>query len=103
MRKYTKTTFKTFLKKNAGKLWIKNLSHFDSMEDGVRESTTKEYRPVTQTDIPDADNNTYGINGAWLVGSGRDYFSMMYDAGFTGIRVDNCCGAFIIAVKNEAA
>jgi hypothetical protein len=43
--------------------------------------------------------HTLGINGVWLVGDGRDYFYPYDDDVMTGLRVNNCCGSFILAIK----
>ena len=45
---------------------------------------------------------TLGIAGTWFVGSSRDYFSQYEDDQFTGIKVYNCCGSFILAIKKPS-
>jgi len=94
--KITKATFKSFLKKNEGKLFIKNRSDFDAMTDCVSYDDTARFIPVELTDkCPDHD---LGIRGLWLVGQSRDYFTEYEDEQFKGIEVYNCCGTDIIAV-----
>lgn len=97
--KITKTTFKTFIKKNAEKLLIENQSTFDGMDDCVR-ACEGGFRPAVRTERN--VDNTFGIEGAWLVGGGRDYFEAFEDAVRVGIRVFNCCGSFVIATPKAA-
>ena len=42
--------------------------------------------------------HTLGVVGAWFVGRSRDYFSPFNEDGWTGIRVSNSCGSFVLAV-----
>lgn len=96
--KITKATFKSFIKKNAGNLYVKYKSSFDGMIDGCSYDKNPQWVPVvaTQSNL----SHSFGINGAWLVGGGRDYFSAVKDGEFEGIHVYNCCGSFDIAVKS---
>jgi len=86
MKKITKATFKSFIKKNEGKLFIQCVSSFDGIFDGV------EYV-----------HDTLGYNGIWLVGGSRDYFTAFDNGDFTGYEVYNCCGSFIIATQKQQA
>ena len=95
MKKITKTTFKSFIKKNADNLLIQVKSEFDGMVDGcvsVKGGFVKAQAADRYTE------NTYGIHGAWLVGGGRDWFTEYNKDGITGIEVTNCCGRFIVGV-----
>lgn len=94
--KLTKTNFKTFIKKNSDKLLIRVKSDFDGMVDGCR-SVKMDFIQASKTDL--SFENTFGIRGAWLVGGGRDYFMPYNENGITGIEVYNCCGRFIVGVK----
>lgn len=98
MSKITKTTFKTFIKKNADKLLISYRSSFDGMQDCVTCSDDKSFRPITPTDK--FIEHSYGITGLWLVGGGRDYFRMYEAEGLVGIEVSNSCGTQIIAINH---
>jgi hypothetical protein len=103
MAKITLSTVKSFIKKNIDNLYINEKSKFDGMTDGIesrhngfiKAEKTKEHpeRPFKCSD------RTQGIEKAWFVGDSRDYFEQYEDNDFTGIRVDNCCGSFILAVK----
>ena len=95
MKKLTKTNFKSFLKKNANKLYVRNKMAFDGMVDGVVDCDNGFKKAISTNEFPD---HKYGFKGIWLVGGGRDYFREFNEDGFTGIRVDNCCGAFIVAI-----
>ena len=97
--KLTKTNFKTFLRKNVQDLYLRKKTTFDGMVDGcvdVDKGFIKAER------CQEFHEHNYGYKGIWLVGGGRDYFEKYNDAGFDGIRVDNCCGSFIVAIKVAA-
>ena len=101
MKKITLTTVKSFIKKNRANLLINCQSHFDGMTDCVM-PVESQFTPAL---APDADrnfDNCLGIHGAWFVFGSRDYFTPYSKDGFEGIRVSNCCGAFILAVKGGA-
>ena len=110
MTKITKSTFKSLLRKNEGKLFIKCKSSFDGMTDSVETSRNQAYRPLVKVErdparpfVSESDNTLgYGIgSGIWLVGDGGDRFKAISEAGFEGYEVYNCCGCFIVAVKAE--
>ena len=92
--KTTKHTFNKITKKE--NLLIKVKSSFNGMIDGC-EYYNNGFEKVEKTD--NNLKNTYGINGAWLVGGGRDYFELYEDENISGIYVYNCCGSFIIGTK----
>lgn len=98
MTKITKTTFKSFLKKHQGNILISCRSSFDGMTDGIECSKDKSFRPAKPCTYK-SDENTFGINGIWLVNGGRDYYRSYEKDGITGIEVSNCCGHFIIGVS----
>lgn len=95
----TKTTFKSFIRKNADRLFIRNLSDFDPMVDGVRQCDDSGFRSVTIDAAKAGNSHTLGIAGVWLVGQSRDYFNSYSNDGFDGIEVYNSCGNFILAVQ----
>lgn len=96
--KITMATLKSFVRKNAGQLYVMNLSDFDSMTDGVRQCDGSQFRPATPSDVRNGENHTLGIAGVWLVGRSRDYFNSFDSDGFKGIEVYNSCGNFVIAI-----
>lgn len=96
MKKITKATFKSFIKKASDNLLLKKLSEFDGMEDGVR-PVKDEFCKAVKTE--DNIKNTLGYIGIWLVGSSRDYFSHFENDNYVGIKYYNCCGSGIIAIK----
>ena len=76
MSKITKATFKSFLRKNEGRLFIKCKSSFDGMTDSVETSRNQAYRPLVKLArdparpfVSQSDNTLcYGIgSGIWLV------------------------------------
>lgn len=92
--KTTKHTFNKLSKKE--NLFINVLSSFSGMTDCC-ESYNGGFEKAEETN--NSITNTYGINGAWLVGGGRDYFEIYEDEKFSGVYVYNCCGSFIIGTK----
>ena len=96
----TKTTFKSFVKKNAANLLLKVNSEFDSMSDCVR-TADGAWRMVEQSTMQLDKPYTMGIEGVWLVGGGRDWFESYETAELIGIRGVNCCGSFTVAVAKQ--
>lgn len=103
MSKITRSTIKSFIKKNKDNLYISNLSDFDGMIDCVRDCRNTEFRKVEVNNDPSAltQNNTLGVRGAWFVGSSRDLLTPYDKDDFKGYEVSNCCGNFILAVKKS--
>ncbi len=96
--KITRATFKSFLKKNAGRVLISTGSRFDGMYDSVMPCADQAFTPIQPADR--AYDNNLGYQGVWLVLGSRDYFTEYSKDGMTGIQVYNCCGTFTVAVKN---
>lgn len=97
--KITKTTFKTFIKKNAAALLIRVSSRFDGMTDGVESTGETEFTPVQATTR--LMEHSYGIAGVWLVGGGRDYFTAYEKDGMVGMTISNCCGSCTLVIPAE--
>ena len=100
-KRTTLATFKAFLRRNDGRVEIRNLSRFDGMTDGVEQSKDREFRPLTSEVQSRQCDSNLGLNGVWLVGSGRNYFKPFNDGVHTGINVSNCCGSFDVAVRSS--
>ena len=98
MKKITLATIKSFIRKNKGNLFIKNLTDFDGMVDCVMPCRNSEFNVAEETIR--AIDNTLGINGAWFVGRSNDFFEEYLDKFYTGYKISNCCGSFIIAINN---
>lgn len=97
MSKITKSTFKSFVRKNREHLLISRPSNFDGMQDCVV-SCDATFVPAEESACAE---NTLGIKGIWLVNGSRDYFDHYEKDGLVGIRVYNCCGTSIAAVRKE--
>ena len=95
--KITKATIKSFIRKNEDKLYIQVKSKFDGMTDMV--DTVKDNFSLVEK-IDRNILNTMGMNGAWFVNDSRDYFGIYEDEDFKGYTISNCCGSFILAIKN---
>lgn len=98
MTKTTKTTFKSFIKKNRANLLIRVDSKFDGMSDMV-ERVKDDFGPIVETEAH--LEHTLGIQGLWLVLGGGDRFRPYEKDGFVGIEVYNCCGSCVIAIRAE--
>lgn len=94
-RRITKATLKAFVNRNRERLYIKVKREFDGMIDGCRDCQM-DFEPIQPKGMAE---HTLGINGVWLVGDSRDYFYPYDDDVMTGLRVSNCCGSFILAIK----
>lgn len=99
MKKITKATFKSFIKKNKEKLYIRNRADFDGMVDGLEWKKDAQFRQIENDER--FEENTLGVKGIWLVGQSRDYFKHYEDENFIGIQVSNCCGYFEIGIRKE--
>jgi hypothetical protein len=97
MTKPTVATLKSFIRKNRESLHVKVKASFDGMEDGIRGNADACYAPAREADTK-FDNNL-GIAGVWLVGRSNDWVTPISEDGFTGYRVSNCCGTFVVAVR----
>jgi len=96
MSKITKSTIKSFIKNNISALYINVTSKFDGDCDGVISAAGG--FSLAQKDESNV-NYTLGVEGAWFVGNSRDYFAAYEDGQFSGYKVHNSCGSFILAVK----
>lgn len=96
-KRITKSTFKSFIRKNPGKLFINKRSQFDGMIDAVEYNRNSTFVKTTAAEY--THENNFGIQGVWLVNGSRDSFSEYEDVEFKGIHVYNCCGSFILATK----
>lgn len=100
-KKITLATLKRFVKQNADRLLIQVRSDFCGMSDCVVETQDRSFVPVCKSDRSDLQN--LGIQGVWLVLGSRDYFRPFFNESYSGIEVSNCCGTFVLAVKQEGA
>lgn len=98
MKKITKATFKSFVKKNRENLLIKTKSSFDGMTDGIERFKDNGFSKAVEAYRVHEEHNL-GIQGIWLVNGSRDYFEAYNKDGFVGIEVSNCCGNFVVAIK----
>lgn len=124
MKKITKATFKSFLKKNSANLFIKIQADFNGMTDCVEYLPVDERKFVllqkciineidyqygaergcTREQVEDNffnNKNTLGYRGIWLVDNNGDSFRDFEDDKFKGIEVYNCCGSFTIAIQKS--
>lgn len=97
MAKATRATIKSFIRKNPDTLLIFTKRRFDGMTDGCESTGETGFSPAFKT--TDHIDYTLGIQGAWFVGSSRDYITPFEKDGIVGFEVDNCCGSFAIGVK----
>jgi hypothetical protein len=98
MKKITLSTVKSFIRKNSDSLLINIGSRFDGMQDCVS-SVNSGFMSATKDSREWNQRNTLGIQGAWFVGSSRDYFTAWETETMQGIEVSNCCGSFTLAIS----
>lgn len=98
MKKATIATVKSFIKKNTDKLFINVTSRFDGMTDCCESRNDGFSKAVVGEKIN--EHRTFGIKGAWFVGSSRDYIQPFEGNGLVGYSVSNSCGRFVLAIEN---
>lgn len=96
-KKITMATVKSFVNKNRENLFIKTASRFSSMSDMVEADKDAAFTKVVKSERN--LDHTMGIEGAWFVGSSRDYLKYFETENFAGIEVYNACGNFYLALK----
>ncbi|HNV97518.1 MAG TPA: hypothetical protein PKL13_04435 [bacterium] len=94
--KITLATLKKFIRENKQNLFLKRKSDFSGMTDGI-EIIREDFSPITLTDSN--LENTLGIQGVWVVGGSRNYFTPFVEGNYVGIDVYNCCGSFLLTTK----
>ena len=99
MSRITLATFKAFIRKNSGNLYLKVRTHFDGMTDCCEPTHDAYFAPVEPADH--VYSNNLGLRGVWLVGHSADYFTPFSEGCFKGYEVYNCCGQFILCSKTE--
>jgi hypothetical protein len=99
-KRITRTTFKSFLAKNDGRLMVRVKSKFDGQVDGCVDADNgfSDAQPSGRGESQNA--YTFGIAGVWCVGHGGDHYTAYAANGMTGIEVYNACGTFIVAVRD---
>ncbi len=102
MTKVTKATLKSFIRKNEGKLFIREKSSFDGMVDGCTNECDRGFNQARKYEGTLREDHNLGYHGIWIVGSSGNSFRAYNDDAFEGIEVYNCCGHFIVAVKKSA-
>jgi hypothetical protein len=98
--KLTKASFKSFLKRNQGNLFIRNESHFNGMSDMVESNENPQWRKLEASTRSFGHEYHLGYEGVYLVRSSRDSFIPFAEDGYVGINVYNCCGSFTVATKS---
>ena len=96
MKKITKATVKSFIKKNSGKIYVKVKSSFSGMTDAIER--IEDDFDLAQESTRNLDH-TLGIEDAWFVGHSRDYFTPYEDEKYNGYYIYNCCGSFVLAIQ----
>lgn len=99
-KKFTKASLKAWVRKNSDNLYIKLVSKFDGMYDMVVDVDNGGFKKVPVVGDVD-DRSTMGVQGAYFTGGGRhgDSITPYEKDGFKGYNIYNCCGEFILAVK----
>ena len=100
MKKITLATVKSFIKKahSSKGLYVKIKSSFNGMTDGVDQVEDKFEKAEREINLD--NKHTLGLRKVWFVGQGRNVFDVYQDEEYIGYSVWNCCGEFIVAIKN---
>lgn len=103
MKNVTLATVKSFVRTSVKDLYVKTLSQFDGMVDGVRNTDNPTYRKVESVNMDDVYR--LGISGAWFVRDSRDYFNKIDTPEWTGYEVNNCCGSceLVVPANSQSA
>ena len=101
MKKITRTTIKSFIKKNFDDLYISTRTRFNGMIDCVDACADQSFHKVERDERERIHDTSLGIKNAYFVGSSRDYFQPYDLDGFKGYEIYNCVGSFILAVKED--
>ena len=101
MKKITRTTIKSFIKKNFDDLYISTRTRFNGMIDCVVACADESFHKVERDERERFHDTSLGIKNAYFVGSSRDYFQPYDLDGFKGYEIYNCVGSFILAVKED--
>jgi hypothetical protein len=96
IKKITLSTLKSFVRKNTGRLLVMEKASFDAMTDCVQRNAPPSFVQAGTVNMDNA--HTLGI-GIWLVGSSRDCFRPFFGDGLSGIEINNCCGSYVVAVR----
>lgn len=88
-KKITLSTVKSFVK-NASTIYVEHKSSFSGMTDMVEQYTETTLQVISK------DRALGTFEGAYLVGSSRDYFKFMETDTHYGIKIFNCCGSSIL-------
>mgnify|MGYP003136569115 FL=1 len=99
MKKITRTTIKSFIKKNFDDLYISTRSRFNGMIDCVDRCEDQSFHKVERDERERFYDSSLGIKNAYFVGSSRDYFEQYNRDGFKGYEIYNCVGSFVLATK----
>ena len=101
--KITIATLKSFAKRNQENIYYKITSDFDGMTDCVQAVNSRWKKTTCNVIIMKANDPAKyyktGIFGIYTVGGSRNYFSLYEDTEYFGIRIYNCCGSSILAIK----
>jgi hypothetical protein len=100
VKKATMATIKSFIRKNQGRLYIREKSSFDGMTDCCEYIPERDRKFVPVAIPARHPSNDFGVGGAWFVGGSRDSIMPIDEPGWVGFHVYNCCGSFDLAVRS---
>lgn len=98
MKKITKTTLKAFIRQAGTRLYVKEISVFDSQIDCI--THLKKEWAKAKTD-QSCLSYTLGICGVWV--TSNTGYRVWENEEFVGVYWYNCCGSGIVAVKRPEA
>ena len=102
MKKITRATVKSFIRRHRDNLFIRIDSKIQGYDDGKSRIHGATFNAATVSNL--ADEITLGVEGAWFLGRGfvgGDYFESFQRDGYEGIEVFNRMCSFVLAVRSE--
>lgn len=97
MKKITRTTVKSFIRRHRNHLFVMSISYFDGQEDAHMEVDEPEFLPVEVSDVNHPD--TLGVDGVYF--RMKTSFKAYSADGFEGYVVSHSGAYFVLAVRAE--
>lgn len=95
-KRITKATFKSFIRKNADRLYVRTSWEFNSIDDGYHSSVDYGFTPAAVR-VLNNDPMDLEVVGVKLAHD-RNFFLPFNDKGLVGYAVINFYGKFIVAI-----
>lgn len=101
MTKITKSTVKSFIKKNISDLYMKEFTYFNGMTDGIDNVPEIRNRFITLTESSRAALGVETTYNSPSFFESHNSIEPVEGENFTGFEITNCCGRYIIAARKD--